>query len=219
MVYGVAKKDDSNDGEDVGNLKVRVPSTSKLRDSILGTRNLMTVAAIAVVGCVLLIPLTYVSVAVAVSPGGIMIVCACMGLWLFPYLLPAAVTHKPGAALISSLVIGIIMSFTTPQGFASIMGSAIAGLLVEVPLAITLYRQWNWIGYGLVAIAFGAFNGLMYASFIQVPATFWMISGFAGAAIVSCLVGVALTLVAVRLLRSAGIGIVATCDSEIKVNR
>lgn len=209
MVEKVVRDSDFSRANNASEPTIRFSSTAKLRDSIQGTRNLMTVAAMAVVGCLLLVPLSYVTAAVAVSPGGIMILCTYMGLWLFPYLLPAAVTHKPGAALISGLVIGIIMSFTTPQGFMAIIGSGIAGMLVEVPLAITRYRQWNWMGYTLVAMAYGTFDGLIYASFLQVPATVLMLCAFVGAAISSCLVGVALTRVVVKRLLRAGIGVVA----------
>ena len=55
---------------------IRSSARGGLRDSVLGTRNLMTVAALGVVGSILVVPLTYLSVVVAVSPRGILIMCA-----------------------------------------------------------------------------------------------------------------------------------------------
>lgn len=58
---------------------IRSSARGNLRDSVLGTRNLMTVAALGVVGAIMIVPLTYLSLAVAVNPRGILIMCALMG--------------------------------------------------------------------------------------------------------------------------------------------
>ena len=46
---------------------IRTSSRKGLNNTVLGTRNLMTVAALAVVGCVLIIPLSYAFAAGAVT--------------------------------------------------------------------------------------------------------------------------------------------------------
>lgn len=184
-----------------------IRTTNSRQNSVFHTRTLMTVAAISVVGTLIVVPLTYVSMALQVSPGGILAVCGFLGGWMFPYLLPGAVTRKPGAILIASLLIGIISAFVTPMGPAAILGNLIAGLLLEIPLAVLLYRHWDWLGYGLGAVLFGMFNAVSYSSFVKIPVTTTQMVGFFVTAVVSCLLGVALTKLVVAGLRRAGIGI------------
>jgi len=74
-----------------GTTTVRSSSRKGLANSVLGTRNLMMTAALAVVSLILVIPLNYVGGPLMATPGGIMIGCAIMGLWVIPYLLPAVV--------------------------------------------------------------------------------------------------------------------------------
>ncbi|MDO5067714.1 MAG: ECF transporter S component [Propionibacteriaceae bacterium] len=189
--------------------QIHTARTGRLENSVLHTRTLMTVAACAIVGAVVTIPLSYVSIALAVSPAGIMAVCAMMGLWLLPYLLPGALTRKPGAIMIAALVLGIIGTFTTPSGVTSIIGNLIGGALLEVPLALLLYRQWNWLGYGLAALTFGLFNGLLYSTTLQIQVPIAELLLMAGLSVASALVGVAITLFIVRRLRRVGIGVKA----------
>ena len=123
---------------------VRTSSRSGLADSALGTRNLMTIAALAVVSMILLVPLNYLAPAAGASPDAVLLGCAIMGLWLVPYLLPATVVRRPGAVMIAALLMGIMSVFTTPTGPAAIVGTLIGGAFVEATLALMLYRKWTW---------------------------------------------------------------------------
>ena len=104
---------------------IRTSRHAGLRDSVLGTRNLMTVAALGVVGAIMVVPLTYLSLIVAVNPNGILIMCALMGAWIIPYLLPGVIVNKPGVFVVSGLVMGVIGAFLTPQGPSAILGNVI----------------------------------------------------------------------------------------------
>ncbi|MDO5084232.1 MAG: ECF transporter S component [Arachnia propionica] len=188
-------------------LQIHTARADRPGNSVLHTRTLMTVAACAVVGAVVVIPLSYVSITLAVSPVGIMAVCSLMGLWLLPFMLPGALTQKPGAIMIAALIIGIIGTFTTPSGVSSILGNLIGGALVEIPLALLFYKHWNWLGYGLAASTFGLFNGLLYSSMLQIQVTTPELLLMGTIALLSSLVGVVITLVVVRSLRRAGIGV------------
>lgn len=187
--------------------RIHTARKGRLENSVLHTRTLMTVAASAVVGAVIIVPLSYLSIPLAVSPGGLTYASMLMGLWLLPFLLPGALVQKPGAVMIASLILGIIGVFTTPSGIASIVGNLIGGILVELPLALLLYKQWNWVGYGLAGLVFGLFNGLMYSMTTQVAVTQSQLLLMTGIAVLSSLVGVAATMLIVRSLRKAGIGV------------
>ena len=182
---------------------VRTSSRSGLADSALGTRNLMMIAALAVVCMILMVPLNYLAPAAGASRDAVLLGCAIMGLWLVPFLLPATVVRRPGAVMIAALLMGIMSVFTTPTGPAAIVGR----VFVEAPLALMLYRKWTWWSFLISAATFGLLNGIMYVSVMSASAG--MASASAGViiAVVSALVGGVITIVLTRLLNRAGVGI------------
>lgn len=178
-----------------------------LSNTVLGTRNLMVIAALSVVGAIIVTPLTYAGLAWAVTPGGILGTCAIMGLWLIPYMLPAVVIRKPGAALIAGTLIGVIAIFTTPMGPAAIVGNFLGALLVELPLALLLYRKWTWWAFALSALLFGGFNGGLYATYQSVAVSPGMQVAIVVTALVSAHLGMWACLGIGRALNRAGVGI------------
>ena len=186
---------------------IRTSSRSGLADFALGTRNLMTIAALAVVSMILLVPLNYLAPAAGASRDAVLLGCAIMGLWLVPFLLPATVVRRPGAVMIASLLMGIMSVFTTPVGPAAIISNLIDGAFVEVPLALMLYRKWTWWSFLISAATFGLLNGLMYVSVMSASAGVAFASAGVVIAVVSALVGGGLTIVLTRLLNRAGVGI------------
>ena len=190
-----------------GTTTVRSSSRKGLTDSVLGTRNLMMTAALAVVSLILVIPLNYVGGPLMATPGGIMIGCAIMGLWVIPYLLPAVVVRRPGAVMIASLIIGVISIFATPYGPSAIVGNVLGGLFVEVPLAIMLYRKWTWWAYLVSATVFGLLNGFLYASVLSTLGSADLIPVGVVTSVVSALAGGGICILLTRLLHRAGIAI------------
>ena len=186
---------------------IRSSARSGLADSALGTRNLMTLAALSVVSMILLIPLNYLAPAAGAAPDAVLVGCAIMGLWVIPYLLPATVVRRPGAVLIAATIMGIISAFITPSGPGAIFGNLMGGLFIEIPLALLLYRKWTWWSFLISAATFGLLNGIMYVSVMSASAG--MASASAGViiAVVSALVGGVVTIVLTRLLNRAGVGI------------
>jgi len=186
---------------------VHTSSRSGLADSALGTRNLMMIAALAVVSMILLVPLNYLAPAAGASRDAVLLGCAIMGLWLVPFLLPATVVRRPGAVMIAALLMGIMSVFTTPTGPAAIVGTLIGGAFVEVPLAMLLYRKWTWWSFLISAATFGLLNGIMYVSVMSAAAGMASASAGVVIAVVSALVGGGLTIALTRLLNRAGVGI------------
>ena len=186
---------------------IRSSSRSGLADSALGTRNLMTLAALSVVSMILLIPLNYLAPAAGAAPDVVLTGCAIMGLWVIPYLLPATVVRRPGAVLIAAAIMGIISAFVTPSGPGAVLGNVLGGLFIEIPLALMLYRKWTWWSFLISAATFGLLNGIMYVSVMSASAGIASASAGVIIAVVSALVGGAITLVLTRLLNRAGVGI------------
>ena len=186
---------------------IRTSRHAGLRDSVLGTRNLMTVAALGVVGAIMVVPLTYLSLIVAVNPNGILIMCALMGAWIIPYLLPGVIVNKPGVFVVSGLVMGVIGAFLTPQGPSAILGNVIGSLLVGAPVAVLLYRRWTWWVYAISGVVFGGFNASVYGSGFQIALTRGQVSLGIVLSIASCWAGVAVCLLLKRALARTGVGV------------
>ena len=186
---------------------IRSSARGSLRDSILGTRNLMTVAALGVVGAIMIVPLTYLSLAVAVNPRGILIMCALMGAWVIPYLLPGVIVNKPGVFVISGFVMGVIAAFLTPQGPTAILGSVIGSLYVGAPVAVLRYRHWAWWVYALSGVIFGGLNAAAYGKGFGVALTGGQVTLGVVLAIVSCWAGAGVCLLLKRALARTGVGV------------
>ncbi len=186
---------------------VRTSSRKGLANSALGTRNLMMIAALSVVGLVFLIPLSYFTPAVGLSPNAVVLGGAIMGLWVIPYLLPATVVRRPGAVMIAALIMGIVGVFTTPAGPSAIFGNLMGGLFIELPLAVMLYRKWTWWAYLICAGFFGLVNGLIYPMMIQGATGLSLKSLIVVLSVVSALIGGGIVISVTRLLNRAGVGV------------
>lgn len=186
---------------------VRTSSRSGLADSALGTRNLMTIAALSVVSMILLVPLNYLVPGAAAAPNGVLVDCSMMGLWVIPFLLPATIVRRPGAVVIGALLMGIMSAFTTPTGPAAIVGTLIGGLFIEAPLALLLYRKWTWWSFLISAAVFGLLNGLIHLSLLKAAVGASFTGEVIVVSLVSALVGGGVAIVLTRLLNRAGVGI------------
>lgn len=187
--------------------QIRTSKRTGLRDSALGTRNLMTIAALSVVGALFVVPLSILTPVFATTPKAILIMCATMGAWYIAYLLPGLFVPKPGAFLIAGLLIGIISTFTTPLGPSAIIGNLIGAALLELPLALFLYKKWTWWSYGLGATVFAGFNSAMYGvaySVSQNRSEYILGIVFA---IISCYATLALCILLRRSLIRSGVGV------------
>ena len=188
------------------NKQVRTSARSGIQNTILGTRNLMTAAALAVVGSLVVAPVTYFAMGTAATPASFFTFAPMMGLYLLPYLLPGAVVKRPGAVLLSGLIIGIVTTFTTPIGGGAIISNLLGAAFLEVPLAIMLYRRWGLLQYLIAGTVFGVLNGLLYVtqlmSALSVPVK---ITGFA-LGLIGSWIGVLLAYWIANALNKAGVG-------------
>ncbi len=186
---------------------VHTSARKGLANSVLGTRNLMMVAALSVVGLILLIPLNYIAPAFGASPKSVWIGCSMMGLWVIPYLLPSTVVRRPGATMVASLIMGVISIFTTPAGPSAVIGNLIGGAFIELPLAFTLYKKWNNWMFMICAGLFGTLNGTMYLALLSSITSAKINSLIVVTSIVSALLGGLATIGITKLLNRAGVGV------------
>lgn len=181
-------------------------SRASLANSALGTRNLLTIVALSVVALIVLIPLTYIAPAAGAAKETVWLGVAIMGAWVVPYLLPATVVRRPGSALIAALIMGIVSMFTTPTGPMAIVGNLIGGALIELPLAVMLYRKWNVWAFLSSSAFFGAFNGLGYSFLIKEAIGPVTSTAMVLVSVCSALAGGLATIGITRVLHTAGVG-------------
>lgn len=128
----------------------------------LTTRYLMTCAAIGAAAGVLLIPLNFVSFAfTATAP---MLVAVLVGAWLVGPVTALALIRRPGAAILTSAVAGVI-SMASPAGPSAIVTNLMVGAALEVGFAITLYRVWKaWLFYATATVfqLYYAYTAFLY---------------------------------------------------------
>lgn len=189
----------------VENPDAAVRTSARRGASVLATRNLMTVAALAVVGSLIVVPLTYLGAGLLATPGAALAACAVMGGWVVPYLLPAVIVRAPGAALLAGAIIGVITAISHPLGPSAILSSVIGAAFIEIPLAVQRYR-WRARSYAIAAAVFGLLNGSVYAFVIGAGLSPAGRIGCLAAAVASALAGAAAAVALGRLVARAGVG-------------
>jgi energy-coupling factor transport system permease protein len=119
----------------------------------LTTRYLMTCAAIGAAMGVLLIPANFVSAPLAAAAP--MAYAPLVGLWVVGPVLALALLRRPGAAVLTTFVAGVV-SAASPVGAWSIVTCLMAGAAVELAFLVTRYRVWSAWLYYVDALVFGA---------------------------------------------------------------
>ena len=93
------------------------------------------------------------------------------GGWLFAGVLGGLIVRKPGAALFTEIVAGVVeMLIGNEWGFTNFIWAAVEGLGAEIAFAILLYRVWS-IGAAVFAGALaGVSTGFMDTTFTSYAA-------------------------------------------------
>lgn len=127
----------------------------------LSTRLLLTCAAIGVAGGFVALPTVWATPAIfATVPWlyGILV-----GAYIFPGVIAQALIRRPGMALVTATLAGIVAAPFFPGGFGYIPFFIVIGVLQEVPFAVSRFRYWKpWVFYTTalvvgLAIAVGEF--------------------------------------------------------------
>ena len=188
-----------------------VPGSRTGRKGLTGT-SLMTAAAIGVVGCIVIVPLSYYQQAASLAFA--QLVAATLGLWMLPCVFPLVFLRRPGTTLMACLVMGVISTFTTSYGPLSIATLAIEGLLLELPFLVTGYRKWTRAQFIVSALLLGTVMGCLTAQTAGiVRVTTVIVIENTIIADVSCLVFLRLTTQLARALRNDLGGSLAAVDA------
>lgn len=122
------------------------------------TRLLLTCAAIGAAGGIVFILDGLVSGTIAAAVP--FLYGATLGAYFLPGALASILLRRPGVALLSSVIAGLIVSPFTPIGLRAVGATALIGALQELPFAVTLYRrrpvQLVYLGAVIAGIVLGS---------------------------------------------------------------
>ncbi|WP_229068264.1 ECF transporter S component [Actinoplanes sp. DH11] len=129
----------------------------------LTTRFLMACAAIGAATGVLLLPANFASFAISAAVP--LAYAAMVGVWLIGPVVALAVLRRPGAALLTMLIAGII-NIPTPAGPSAIVTNLMVGVAMELGFLVTRYRIWRpWLFYVTALVFEVVYAASAYAYF------------------------------------------------------
>lgn len=124
----------------------------------IATRYLLTCAVIGVAGGLVLMPV-FIIFSAAATLAAPLVYSAVVGIWFLPGALAQNLLRRGGAALLTTLVAGLVCVPFTPWGWTAVASTLTVGVLQEIPFLVTLYRYWKaWLVY-----AWALLVGLVYA--------------------------------------------------------
>jgi len=171
------------------------------------TRVLLSAAALGAAGGVYVVALNWASVLTGAI--AYYIYAATIALWALPVYVSQALLRRPGIALLTSVIMGLINAAFTPFGVEQLTNFVVVGIVMELPFAVTLYRRWSkrffWIAQPISALLQSAiYTVSVILAFEAVPA--WaLVVAIVGGIISSFVVTWLGQLIAGRL-RKAGLG-------------
>jgi len=93
------------------------------------------------------------------------------GGWLFAGVVGGLIIRKPGAALFTEIVAGVVeMLIGNEWGYTNFIWAAIEGAAAEIAFAILLYRVWNLGGALFAGALAGLSTGLLDTTFTSLAA-------------------------------------------------
>jgi len=167
------------------------------------TRYLMTCAAIGAAVGVLLVPANFVSAPLAAAAP--LAYAPLVGLWMIGPVLALALIRRPGAAVLTTFVAGVVSS-ASPVGAWSIVTCLMAGVVVELAFLVTRYRVWRaWLFYLDAAVFGAAYVASGWAAFDMAAMAPGVLAAFVVLMMGSFLVFTWLGLLLARQLAQAGV--------------
>lgn len=172
------------------------------------TAYLLTCAAIGVATGLLIIPATAASV--ALSPTLPPLAAITSFAWVIGFVIALRLLERPGAALLTGLISGLVAAPLSASGPAIVVTNLIFAFFVELPFLLTLYRRWHpalfYAGTAFAAVIYAVWSGLA-ADMVQFPT--WVVVAYMVVTVASSLAGVWLGIVVADRLAQAGVARVA----------
>ena len=167
-------------------------------------RSLAVAVGIGVLGGLLLLPVT--AYAITVAERLPLLYAPVAGAWFLPIVTALVAVGRPGAGVTAGAVAGLVMSVGTEIGLRALPGMVVLGLVLEVVLAIGLYRRWGTrilLTGILIACALHAFSVWRRLDLVSmgIPAQL----AFVGLLLISAIGSLALARLAARVLEGTSL--------------
>lgn len=172
--------------------------------SRVSTVYLLTCAAIGVATGLLVIPATAFSTLTSAALPPLSALAA--GAWVIGFVVAMRLLERPGAALLTGLISGLVATPLSTTGPAIVITNVMFAAFIELPFLVTLYRRWSrWLYYigAAVLTALYAVWTVMAADMQAFPA--WVLALYVACLFVSGLGAVALGILIADRLRRAGV--------------
>ncbi len=159
----------------------------------ISTRLLMTCAAIGVAGGVLFIGHAWLGlITVNTVP---FVYGLTMGLYFLPGALAQALFRRPGIALLTTALSGLVASPFQPIFFMAFLVSLVIGVVQELPFLVTRYRIWKpwlFVVSGLLSaiITGGAAFGILGGEDYGTAGTIFIVACFIFSPLIFTMIGV-----------------------------
>ena len=165
------------------------------------TAYLLTCAAIGVATGLLIIPATAFSTATYATMPPVSAIVA--GAWVIGFVVAMRLLERPGAALLTGLISGLVATPLSTTGAAIVVTNVMFAAFIELPFLVTLYRRWSRWLYLVGATLLAAFYSVWTVTAADMQAfQGWVVALYVVVLFASELGAVALGLVIADRLRA-----------------
>jgi energy-coupling factor transport system permease protein len=170
----------------------------------VSTAYLLTCAAIGVAAGLLIIPATALSTVLwPVAPP---LSALTYSAWVIGYVIAMRLIERPGAAVLTGLISGLVAAPLSATGPAIIVTNVMFAFFVELPFLVTLYRRWwRWLYAAGTTLAAALYA--VWSAFSADMAVFpgWVVALYLVLTVVSAPLGAWLGIVVADRLASTGV--------------
>jgi len=142
----------------------QIISTKKKLLSKWTTRDLMITAVISIVFAIILLFVSYMFI-LFIRPLGLLAQTLGQGIWFIPAIFMGDILRRPGAVVLSQLMIRIILVPISPYGWMELVGAFVVGVPIELVFYGTRYRNYSLF----VLMLSGISAGLLRTTVAWVP--------------------------------------------------
>ena len=128
------------------------------------------------------------------------------GAWVIGFVVAMRLLERPGAALLTGLISGLVATPLSTTGAAIVVTNVMFAAFIELPFLVTLYRRWSRWLYLVGATLLAAFYSVWTVTAADMQAfQGWVVALYVVVLFASELGAVALGLVIADRLRAAGV--------------
>ena len=119
------------------------------------TRDLLITAIISIAFAVILLGVAYLFI-LFIRPLGLLAQTLGQGIWFIPAIFMGYILRRPGAVIVSQLMMRIILVPISPYGWMELVGAFVVGVPIELVFWATRYRHYRLPVLMLTGIAAGS---------------------------------------------------------------